>query len=258
MIAADAYQRRVGAYYREIGSLLTWELANRDDEGFWNWIVSRECYGFVLEIGCGAGRVTQVLAQSGAPILAVDLSRTLLERAARRASGLSNVQFVRADFRMLPTTDRFGLVVAAGDPFSHMVEEWRRANSFQAVADRLEVGGIMVLDALWFSLSQRAAARGPEGLRKEHVTETEKGRLRVKETWQLGSDLSRCQAVYEYWLENDLLKRVDFTGRMWSYQEIRQRCESCGLRMRRCWGDYDRSPWNPDTSGRLIVEAIRS
>ncbi len=257
MSQVKTYQRRVDHYYGELGDLLVWELEDKDDEAFWQWIAFQEGHEALLELGCGTGRVTRVLARRGLPILAVDLSGELLRRAWRRVSGYANVHLVRADFRRLPTGVRFGLVVAAGDPFSHMLEEWRRAESFQEVADRLEVGGTLVLDALWFPPSQRARARTNGGLTKEHATSTSEGLLRIRETWALRQKTSRCDAVYEYRLGDEWVKKVGFSGHMWTYHEIRERCMAAGLEIRRCWGDYERSPWDRETSTRLIIEAVR-
>lgn len=257
MSEADAYERRIDTYYSELEDLLTWELADKDDEEFWRWIASRHGHEAILEVGCGAGRITRLLARGGIPVLAVDLSRDLLRRAGTRVSAYSNVQLARADFRLLPTAFRFGLVVAADDPFSHMVEEWRRAESFRAVADRLVPAGALILDALWFSPNQREIAHSAGGLTKEHVSTSERGLLRVREDWHLEEETSRCRAAYEYWLEGELIRQVEFTGRVWTYAEVRQRCESSGLTIKRCWGDYGRSRWSPDTSARLIVEAVR-
>ena len=255
---SDAYERRVDAYYSELEDLLSWELADKNDEPFWRWIASRGHPGAILEVGCGAGRVTRLLARRGVPVLAVDLSPNLLRRAGERVSACSNVQLARADFRLLPTARRFGLVVAADDPFSHMVEEWRRAESFESVADRLELGGTMILDALWFPETQREIACGPGGLKKEHACNTDHGRLRIKETWELEAGTNECRAAYEYKLGDEVARRVEFAGRVWTHAEVRWRCESCQLRVNRCWGNYRRDPWEPGTSTRLIFEAVRT
>ena len=50
----------------------------------------------VIEIGCGTGLFTAAFAQSGADIVAVDISRDLLEIAAQR--NLTNVRFVGKNF----------------------------------------------------------------------------------------------------------------------------------------------------------------
>ena len=54
----------------------------------------------VLELGCGFGRVTKVLAEAfvGARITALDLSPEQLEHARRYCAGCSNIQFEPYDF----------------------------------------------------------------------------------------------------------------------------------------------------------------
>ena len=51
----------------------------------------------ILDVGCGAGRHTRALAQAGARVTGIDLSRTLLGHA-RHCSGAT---FARADMRRL-------------------------------------------------------------------------------------------------------------------------------------------------------------
>jgi hypothetical protein len=52
----------VEAYYRTTAAFYDAELADRRDLGFWRWIAERHRGGRHLELGCGSGRVTAVLA----------------------------------------------------------------------------------------------------------------------------------------------------------------------------------------------------
>jgi SAM-dependent methyltransferase len=65
-----------------------------------------------LEIGCAEGHFTELLADRCRSLLAVDVNRVALERARRRASGRSNVEFLRWDLRSEPVLGQFDLVVA--------------------------------------------------------------------------------------------------------------------------------------------------
>jgi SAM-dependent methyltransferase len=59
----------------------------------------------VCDIGCGGGASTIALARAVAPggeAVGVDLSAPLLELARRRADGVANVRFVRADVQTTP------------------------------------------------------------------------------------------------------------------------------------------------------------
>src|SRR5581483_6530328 len=55
----------------------------------------------VLEIGCGIGRMTRVLADRAADVLALDVSDEMLEQARRLNPQLQNVRWVLGDGRSL-------------------------------------------------------------------------------------------------------------------------------------------------------------
>jgi ubiquinone/menaquinone biosynthesis C-methylase UbiE len=87
----------------------------------------------VLDLACGDGAYSRWLAETGANVLAIDLSHAFLElaqREVRPAFTSDSVEFARADFRRLPFgVDRFDLVWCA--------------QSLQSLSDPLEALQIM-------------------------------------------------------------------------------------------------------------------
>ncbi len=79
----------------------------------------------VLEVACGTGRFTTMLADQGADIVGLDISREMLEQGRRkvREAGLSDrVEFMRGDASRLPfPDDHFDSVVAMR--FFHLMDE---------------------------------------------------------------------------------------------------------------------------------------
>lgn len=67
----------------------------------------------VLEIGCGTGLFTEMLAESGAQILAVDLSPELLAKARGRDIPLEQVQFLEKPFEHCATEGPFDALVGS-------------------------------------------------------------------------------------------------------------------------------------------------
>jgi SAM-dependent methyltransferase len=65
----------------------------------------------VLEIGCGTGMFTAAFAESGAEIIAVDLSPDLLARAAER--NLARVRFVEKNFEDCDVDGPFDAVIGS-------------------------------------------------------------------------------------------------------------------------------------------------
>ena len=79
----------------------------------------------VLEVACGTGRFTTMLADQGADIVGIDISREMLEQGRQKAAdaGLSDtVEFIRGDASRLPFPDNhFDTVVAMR--FFHLMDE---------------------------------------------------------------------------------------------------------------------------------------
>src|SRR5688572_13364405 len=63
----------------------------------------------ILEVGCGAGRFTEVFTRWGARVLAVDLSEAV-HVAARNVGQHQGASFAQADALALPVSQRFPFV----------------------------------------------------------------------------------------------------------------------------------------------------
>lgn len=99
----------------------------------------------VLDVGCGAGRHTRALAEAGARVTGVDLSRALLGHA-RHCSGAT---FARADMRRLPVRDRsMDVVVNLFTSFGYFSSDAEHADVLTAMIRTLVPGGSFVIDFL--------------------------------------------------------------------------------------------------------------
>lgn len=59
----------------------------------------------VVEIGCGVGRLTRVISERAAGVVALDVSEAMLELARERNPTLSNVEWILGDGRSLAGVD---------------------------------------------------------------------------------------------------------------------------------------------------------
>jgi SAM-dependent methyltransferase len=238
-------------YYRRIVPYLDRELADRGDGELWAWAAGTPEPCRVLELGCGTGRATAFLAHTAAQVIAVDLSPALLALARQRLGHLPHVHLLAGDLRELPLGVRFDLVVAVDDPLVHLLEDADRDRAFAAAARHLAPGDRFLLDAAWLTPSRRQAAEQPDGLVEQHQAD---GGLAVRETWRCDRATRTCSTRFDYELDGAAVASATFPGRLWSLAELEHRCRRAGLRLTRLWGDYDRRPWDRDTSPRLIAE----
>jgi SAM-dependent methyltransferase len=246
-------------YYHRILPFYDAELADRGDGALWTWAAGDPRPARVLELGSGTGRATVFLARSAAQVVGFDLSPELVAVARRKLSGIggrSNVSFFVADMRAVELGQRFDLVTAVDDPFSHLTEEDDRARAFAAAARHLAPGGRFLLDAAWLSPTARRQAARPEGLVRERSPGQAPGGgdLVVHQVWRCDAYSRQCNARFEYRIGDRPEAEASFPARLWSLGELGRRAQAHRLEITALWGDYDRRPWARLTSSRLIAE----
>jgi SAM-dependent methyltransferase len=246
----------IAAYYRTIAPFYDAELADRDDLDFWRQLGERHRGRRVLELGAGSGRVTAALAPMAGELVGVDISPELVRLARPRLAGWPHARLVLADMLLLPFRAPFELIVAADDPFSHLVEAADRDRALAMVARHLAPGGRFVLDALWLAPDEAAKVATAGGRTRHHEASMQGRRLRVVEHWQR-TDGSRhcCHAHYEYHRASRRPVVADFEARDWTADELCSRLDRAGLKITEVWGSYRGEPWHPTRSTQLIVEA---
>jgi 2-polyprenyl-3-methyl-5-hydroxy-6-metoxy-1,4-benzoquinol methylase len=101
----------------------------------------------VLDLGCGVGRWSRMLARRGAVVTGVDLSATMVDEARRRADaeGLgSRCLFQQQDLAALELKRTFDLVVGV-TVLQHILDPGRLRVAVERIARHLKPGGRCVL-----------------------------------------------------------------------------------------------------------------
>lgn len=103
--------------------------------------------GSMLEIGCGVGRWTRRLAQSGHDVVGLDLSSIMVQEARRRAHEEAvdaRCRFLTADSADIPLQKRFDRILAV-TVLQHLLDPERFRASLEQLRDRLADDGLVVL-----------------------------------------------------------------------------------------------------------------
>lgn len=232
---------QIRAYYRAILPHYDLALSERGDLPFWESIGRRWRSKRILELGCGTGRVTEVLARQ-ASVTGVDLLVEMLERAARRAPGAA---FLAADLRQFAFLAPFDLIVLADDPMAHVTSTAERITIMQRIAHHVQRGGRVVLEGLYRSpAAALASARNIDGAQKT---------LTVEEEWKPAGAESVWETTYRYKEEGSAAIEVTSMMRSWTGDEI-DRLAGSGLEIESVCGDFDERPFS-DNSPRIVVTA---
>jgi SAM-dependent methyltransferase len=102
----------------------------------------------VLELGCGAGSVTEALLGRGADVTACDLSEAALDAIRGELGGRDRLEILHADARDLPFEDgSFELVVFAWNGLDWIHPEEDRGRALRETARVLAPGGRFVFSS---------------------------------------------------------------------------------------------------------------
>lgn len=98
------------------------EFAGRDLEIPFYCKQARRTGGPVLEVACGTGRLTLLIAREGVDITGLGVSRPMLVRARRKSAneGL-NIDWIEQDCRDIHLSKSFVLVFSATNAMQHLV-----------------------------------------------------------------------------------------------------------------------------------------
>lgn len=102
----------------------------------------------VLDLGCGTGTLTLLLARRGYDMIGVDGSAEMLSRAYQRKyeEGAAGVLFLQQDMRNFELYGTVGAVVSSLDCINYLTEEGDLARCLSLVHNYLDPDGVFIFD----------------------------------------------------------------------------------------------------------------
>ncbi len=226
--------------------------ASRDDaeaEMLVRWIAHMlppSGYPVTVDMGCGRGRHSLLLAQEGYHVTGVDLSPKAIEKARKKAAdhGVANLSFEIGDMRTWQCAP-CDLMCNLFTSFGYFGDDTDNLRVIANMCGNLRHGGFLVMDYL-----------NPQSVRKSLVPE---------ETVTLGDVTCRISRV----IENDtVIKSLSFVssgdGRVMTYQErvklygadwFEKAFKERDMVMEKICGDYRGGAFAPETSPRMVMLA---
>ena len=103
--------------------------------------------GLVLELGCGTGIMTEMLAQAGYDMIGVDNSGEMLAEAMeKRIESGHDILYLLQDMQEFELYGTVRAVVSVCDSMNYLTEEEDLAQVFKLVNNYLDPGGIFIFD----------------------------------------------------------------------------------------------------------------
>ena len=102
--------------------------------------------GLVLELGCGTGRMTRLLAKTGYDMIGIDMSQEMLMIAREAQEADDGILYLLQDMRNFELYGTVRAVVSVCDSINYILEEDDLLQVFSLVNNYLDPGGIFLFD----------------------------------------------------------------------------------------------------------------
>ena len=101
----------------------------------------------VLDLGCGTGAMTGLMAQKGYDMIGVDLSEDMLAVAREKAKEMAtDIIYLNQDMTELDLYGTVDAVISCGDALNYVLDEEDLLEAFKKVNLFLDPGGLFVFD----------------------------------------------------------------------------------------------------------------
>jgi ubiquinone/menaquinone biosynthesis C-methylase UbiE len=248
MAFPDWYTDKFGPYTPEIYSEEVTESASQVDaiSGF----LGPPAELPLLDLCCGWGRHAIPLAEKGYRVIGVDGCRYFLDRISEKlgSSSNGNLSAVMGDMRNLPMSDcSFAAVIQLYTSFGYGTDPEDDIRVLRQVNRVLANRGIYLLDLINWTVARRAfdgkyeQAYPSFDMVEDCRIDPGQNLLRVKRALVFRD--GRKSHIYE------------FEIRMFEEETLRRMLQDAGFKVLEFWGDFDRSPYRPHSSYRMIAVA---
>jgi SAM-dependent methyltransferase len=229
---------------------------------------ARAAGGPVVEMGCGTGRVLLPVARSGVEIVGVDSSAEMLARLERRLAAepeevRRRVRVVRGDLCTVRVPGELALVTAPFRVIQHLVERADQRAWLTNVARHLrrDPPGLLVFDS--FQPDYAQIAESPTVSVDIERTDPETGRTLRRVSRSLHHpERQTFEVGFEWLVEGDdgrdvTVTEVETVARWFTRGELECLLELAGFEVLDFWGDFDRTPFGPDSEDQVVRARLR-
>ncbi len=102
--------------------------------------------GLVCELGCGTGKMTELLSAEGYDMIGIDSSSEMLSIAMKNREVDNNILYLCQDMREMELYGTVKAVVSVCDSMNYLLSEEDLLTTFRLVNNYLDPGGIFIFD----------------------------------------------------------------------------------------------------------------
>jgi SAM-dependent methyltransferase len=226
-----------------------------EDLDFWLYLAERQG-GPILELGCGTGRILVPLAQHGYHVYGLDRDAAMLAylRSQVPEKQRTAIHIWQANLARFRLTESFPLILLPCNTLSTLNVQERNA-TFNCVYQHLAPGGVFAASIPNPRLLSRMSASSSEEL--EEIIPNPQGGVpvRVNSAWKRTRSEFILTWIYECQTDAGQSERLETTvsHRLAPPYEYLKAIAGAGLAVVDTFGDFDRSPYTPDSENWVVV-----
>jgi 2-polyprenyl-3-methyl-5-hydroxy-6-metoxy-1,4-benzoquinol methylase len=202
----------------------------------------------ILDLCCGFGRHSLVLASKGYNVTGLDLSEKFLQQARQKAEMLGvNLEFEKRDMRDIQFLDEFDAVINLYTAFGFFDSESEDLLVLQGVVRALKPSGRFLIDTI----------------NRDYVIHAQ-----TSQSWSIGNGTvileerffdffkSRLEIIHHLVDDNGQKQKLESSYRLYTLKEMLDMFSRSGLTLTDVYGDFDGSHYAAN-SPRMILVARR-
>lgn len=231
-------------------------IRHAEDLPYWLELARRQGSP-ILELGCGTGRVLLPLAKAGYQTTGLDNDPRMLEflRSQVTPDLKTSLEIVQADLISFELAKSFKLIILPCNTWTSLSQQQRKA-ALTAIRSHLEAGGVFAASLPNPNLLRSLPVRSAPKFEEAFAHPLDGGPVKVSSAWKRMDRLFTLFWYYDHQLSDGRTERLTarVTHHLASAKEFIQELTTAGFKIRRLYGDYQRSPFEP-RSQTLIWEA---
>ena len=204
--------------------------------------------GKTLDLCCGTGSLTLLLAQSGADVFGVDGSVEMLSVAFQKSLAAGeHILFVNQQMQSLELAENIDTCVCTLDSLNHLTDEADVQKTFDGVAKYMNPGGLFVFDVNTVYKHREVLGNNAFVLESDRVFCVWQNFLRDDDIVDVSLDFFEEDGGAYY------RSGEDFSERAYSEATLREMLEKAGFSVIAVYGDLTFEPPGADEQRAIFV-----
>ena len=205
----------------------------------------------VLDLCCGHGRHSVLLAKAGLNMTGLDLSEQYLEQAALNAMSVGiELELVHSDMREIPFNSRFDAVINLFTSFGYLSSDNEDVNVLKQVSKALKPEGRFLIDLInrdWVASNnlEEESKTAPNGTVYQEHRKLDLVNGRIQNSFTVTTP------------DGEIYTSNGLTIRLYTLGELTTMLADVGLATERVYGGYGAQPYNNEAR-RMIVLAVKT